>query len=105
MYVLLTGPLAIFYIVKEIYILYFSPQTYIVYFYNYAHVIIRFLPRFFTVRIHVGVFLIIPCLVFSASVRDLNALVCSPSVSPIVSPISINVVCCCMIFHVSEPLS
>ena len=35
---------------------------------------------------------------FSASVRDLNALVCSPSVSPIVSPISINVVCRCMIF-------
>ena len=36
---------------------------------------------------------------FSASVRDLNALVCSPPVSPIVSPISINVVCR-MIFHV-----
>ena len=42
---------------------------------------------------------------FSASVRDLNALVCSPSVSPIVSPISINVVCRCMIFHVHAPLA
>ena len=40
-----------------------------------------------------------PMSCFSASVRDLNALVCSPSVSPIVSPISINVVCRCMIFH------
>ena len=43
-----------------------------------------------------------PMSCFSASVRDLNALVCSPSVSPIVSPISINVVCRCMIFHVDE---
>ena len=41
-----------------------------------------------------------PMSCFSASVRDLNALVCSPSVSPIVCPISINVVCRCMIFHV-----
>ena len=41
-----------------------------------------------------------PMSCFPASVRDLNALVCSPSVSPIVSPISINVVCRRMIFHV-----
>ena len=40
-----------------------------------------------------------PMSCFSASVRDLNAIVCSPSVSPTVSPISINVVCR-MIFHV-----
>ena len=43
-----------------------------------------------------------PMSCFSASVYDLNALVCSPSVSPIVSPISINVVCRCMIFHVNK---